>query len=419
MSSPGAVRTERVARARWGFFAVAFGMPTLKSAVGVDGGAMFQIIAVESLGLDPRAIGVAFSLGVLSVPLQLAAARLPLWRARVHLQIFFALLAVQCVVLAGLVAADVTGGGVAMIALGVTVVAEISLSVLYAPSWQPLLRFALGSKDRQSVNSRVRAVGNATVVVAVLLVGTVNDAMRAALLVLVGAAAVALIATARGLPVPERPVVADVGQAAPPAKPRPLPPGMRPIYLTQALVGLAATWPLFLVYLREVLWPSANLGALGAVQLGGALFAAATWRTTTADPATRALWASGVVVAATVAMVAIRAPVTGPVESIVCVAAFAAASAAVTTVLLALTERAHQTIDNDTSVRALTVLDVVESTSLQVGLLAGGFLVAASADRTDWTVDPYLLYLMAGAVAVVAALATLRRAAAAGVTRRL
>jgi hypothetical protein len=395
-------------------------MPMLGSAAGIDGGAIFQIVAVESLGLDPRAIGVAFSLGVLSVPFQLAAARLPLWRARLHLQLFFALLAVQCWVLAALVAGDVAGGGVATVALGVTVVAEISLSVLYAPSWQPLLRFALSSAQRQSVNSRARAVGGAIVAVTVLLFGTVGDTPRAVLLVVVGAVAAVLMATVRTVPVPERPMtITDSGLAVPSAKPGALPAGMTPIYLALALVGLTATWPLFLIYLREVLWPSANLGALGAVQLTGALVAAATWRTTDADPALRGLRASGVVVAATVAIAAISAPVTGPVEAIVCVAAFAAGAAATTTVLLALMERAHQTIDNDTSVRALTVLDVVASTSMQVGLLAGGFLVAASEDRTDWLLDPYLLYLMAGGLAVVAALGTMRRTAPADVAGRL
>ncbi len=46
-------------RSRWRFFAVALGMPTLSSAVGIDGGAIFQIIAavVEPRRSTTRAIG--------------------------------------------------------------------------------------------------------------------------------------------------------------------------------------------------------------------------------------------------------------------------------------------------------------------------------------------------------------------------
>lgn len=47
------------------------------------------------------------------------------------------------------------------------------------------------------------------------------------------------------------------------------------------------------------------------------------------------------------------------------------------------------------------MFDVVESTSFQVGLAAAGLLVAASVD-SDWIVDPYRLYLLAGSVAVAA-----------------
>jgi hypothetical protein len=68
------------------FVAVAVAMPALKSATGIDGGAIFQILAAEDLGLDSRAIGIAFAMGVLSLPVQLIAARLPLSRARQHLQ---------------------------------------------------------------------------------------------------------------------------------------------------------------------------------------------------------------------------------------------------------------------------------------------------------------------------------------------
>ena len=48
---------------------------------------------------------------------------------------------------------------------------------------------------------------------------------------------------------------------------------MHLIFLVIALVGFGA-WPLFLVYIHEVFWPSANLGVVGALQLAGSLIAA-------------------------------------------------------------------------------------------------------------------------------------------------
>ncbi len=84
--------------------------PVLGSALGIDGGAIFQIFATEDLGLSPTAIGIAFGLGVLSVPVQIWAARMPLWRARRNLQTFLVIAAVQAWILAVLVATGTTGG---------------------------------------------------------------------------------------------------------------------------------------------------------------------------------------------------------------------------------------------------------------------------------------------------------------------
>lgn len=147
-SRPPVGRSEAV----WPFLAIAVAMPALKSVLGIDGGAIFQIIAAEELGLDATAIVTAFAMGVLSVPGQLLAARLPLWRARRHLQIFVVTVAVQCAVLAALVGIRAVDERLAVVALGVTVVAEICLSVLYAPAWQPLVRHTLDTKRRQAVN---------------------------------------------------------------------------------------------------------------------------------------------------------------------------------------------------------------------------------------------------------------------------
>jgi hypothetical protein len=72
---------------------------------------------------------------------------------------------------------------------------------------------------------------------------------------------------------------------------------------------------------------------------------------------------------------------------------------------LSLLEDVHRQVDDETSVKALTILDVIESTSLQVGLLIGGFLVSASAGRAEWLLDPYRLYLLTATIFMSLALA--------------
>ncbi|MGK5532100.1 hypothetical protein [Streptomyces sp. URMC 129] len=380
-------------------------MPTLGSALGLDGGAIFQIAAVEDLSLDPGIIGLAFALGVLSVPVQVLAARLPLWRAGRNLRLFLLIAALECAVLALLVGLDVVGGGFALIALGVTVAAEINLSVLYAPSWQPLLNYGLASQGRQRVNSWGRAAGGLIVASAVVLFGSAGPVLRTAMFAVVGAVALLLAVAARGIPAPDRPVERDLGASFLEDRPK-LSPTMRRIYLILGVAGLATAWPLFLVYADKVLWPGANLGVLGAVQLGGSLLAAASWRSSDTNLG-RYGWQAGLVLlAATVALAVVRAPVEGTAEQVVTVVALAVASAANLTILLAMLERAHGDIDEATSVRALTLLDVVASTSLQVGLFIGGLLVSASIDRADWPLDPYRIWLVAGTAAVAMGLAS-------------
>src|SRR5215213_2800753 len=92
-------------RATRQFLPIILLMPTLKSAIGIDGGAVFQLLAIEDLRLSPTQIGVAFGLGVLSLPVQVWAARIPLSRARRNLRIFLILSAAQAWLLAALVAA--------------------------------------------------------------------------------------------------------------------------------------------------------------------------------------------------------------------------------------------------------------------------------------------------------------------------
>ncbi|MGC5033532.1 hypothetical protein [Micromonospora sp. DT229] len=229
-----------------------------------------------------------------------------------------------------LVGLDVVGGGFALIALAVTVTAEINLSVLYVPSWQPLLNYGLVSQERQRVNSWGRAAGGLIVAGAVLLYGSGGPVLRTAMFAVIGAVALLLAVAARGIPAPNRPAERS---------------------------------------------SHTNLG--------------------------RYAWQAGpVLLTATVALAVVRAPVDGTAEQMITIAALAVASAANLTILLAMLERAHRDVDETTSVRALTLLDVVASTSLQVGHFVGGLLVSFSIDRADWPLDPYRIWLVADTAAV-------------------
>ena len=106
-------------------------------SIGVDGHPIFQILAVESLGLGPRAIGIALGLGTLSIPVQIWAARIPLSRARHNVRLFLWTMGLMALGTAALVAVAEPGSWVAGLALVVAIAAEISVSVLMATAWQP------------------------------------------------------------------------------------------------------------------------------------------------------------------------------------------------------------------------------------------------------------------------------------------
>ena len=80
-------------------------------SLGIDGGPIFQILAVENLGLSAAAIGLAFGFGVVSLPIQLYASRFPIERAWRNVQISLVLAALQAWVLAVLVGIGATGVG--------------------------------------------------------------------------------------------------------------------------------------------------------------------------------------------------------------------------------------------------------------------------------------------------------------------
>jgi hypothetical protein len=156
-----------------------------------------------------------------------------------------------------------------------------------------------------------------------------------------------------------------------------------------------------------VFWPSANLGVVGALQLAGSLIAALAWRPTGAGVMRRARVAAAALVAAGAALAVIRVPVEHRAAELATLAITLVAAAALTTVRLALLELAHRSVDERSSVRAFTLLDVVASTSLQMGLLAGGLLVTASSSVSEWMVDPYRIYVVVCTALAFVAIGTL------------
>lgn len=394
------------------FMLAALALPTLKSALGVDGGAMFQILAVEDLGASPVAIGTALGLGVLSVPVQLWAARMSIRVSRRNLLAFFGTMAVAAVLLATLAllaGTETSRTVVAVVGLGVTVVAEIAVSVLFATSWQPLLSSTLTSNQRQNINSRGRAAGSAVLVLVLVLFGSGGTAVRVAILVGVAVVACAMMLVLRDVPVPmpgdetRDNVAVTVHAAADVEAARSVPRAVVPLLV---LVGFAAAsaWPLFPVYAARVYWPSADLGIIGAVQTGASIAVAAFWRPTTGDLLVRARVAAAALVSVCILFVALPATTGSGVVEVVTLVAYGLAVAYRDVVLLAQLELVHRVVNPRTSVRTLTILDVVESTSMQAGLFVGGLVITWSATVDLGPTDPYQLYTLGIAVGVATSL---------------
>jgi hypothetical protein len=165
--------------------------------------------------------------------------------------------------------------------------------------------------------------------------------------------------------------------------------------------------PLFLIYVRKVLWPTANLGIVGAVQLTGSLFASFLWRASERPPTRRARISVTVLAASALALASLRAPVTGSASEAGMLALTAVTGAALTTTRLSIIELVHRAVVETIAVRAFTLLDVIASSSLQAGLAIAGLAVSASASRPNWPVDPYRIALIT--TAAVATAVTLTR----------
>lgn len=386
---------ERMSR----FVPAALSKPALAAALGIDGGAIFQILAVENLGLSPAAIGIAFGIGLVSLPLQLWAARMPLRFARRNVQIFFVVAAIQCVVLAWLVAIGATGG-ITATALVVTVTAEIGISVLFVTAWQPLLSTRVLSRDRQRINAAWTALGKGLLAGLLIVFSAAETVGRSLLLFALALVAIG-VAVNFG-----RVIVTDPDNPTPrtsPANTRPprVTPAMRWILGSFAALNLGAL-PLWLVYLSEVMWPTVNLGAIGAIQTIAVVAALLAWRTTQGQLGRRAMVGALLVLAGSIALFWVGKVAENTSERISVVVVTVVMTFGMMYSSLALLEMAHRLVESQQGVvRMFTILDVIDSSSLQLGLFGGGVLVTLSIQTQTWT--PYVAFVVVMSVLAVAA----------------
>jgi hypothetical protein len=227
-------------------------------------------------------------------------------------------------------------------------------------------------------------------------------------LILIGIAAVAAAAGLRRVPGPR--VDGDARREEDGSIPgdRPRPDSHRLLFVVLGLVNFGAM-PLWLVYLDAVLWRDGSLGVVAAVQIAAVMVAMLAWRPTERDVTGRALAAAVITLAGTGLVAAVPGPDPDLTGQALLLIATALTAIGATTANLALLEIAHRSVDNRTAVRTFTLLDVVESTSLQAGLAVAGFLIAASTSTGSWPIDPYQLLVIGAALTTLVASLQLRR----------
>jgi hypothetical protein len=395
------------------FLPVILTVPLMATAVGIDGSSMFQILATQNLQLSPRVIGIAFGLGVVSIPFQLLAARIPLWQARRNLRLFLVVMAALTVALAALVFAEVTGTP-AYVALLITVLAEIAVSVLYATSLQPLLAYGLGTEQRQQLGRVVRPIGSVLITAVVIGFGAAGASLRGVILMVIAAVGVGAAGSLRHIAAPPPPTPIETEHEVPPTDERAdaassgaasTDLAIRRLYLCFSCLGLGSV-PLFIVYVHDVLWPEANLGLIAALQLIASLAASIASRPTVEGLRRRARLAAAGLVACAALLLTVATPVQSVLGKTIVLTVTGGTAFGLTAARIALLELVHQHVDDFNSVRAFTVLDVIASSSVQLGLLVGGFLVAAST-ASSWPIDPYRLFVLTSVAATAAAVARL------------
>lgn len=393
---------------RRGFISITVLLPLLGGAVGVNGAPVFQILAIENLGLDARQVGLAVGLGAISIPFQILAGRIPLTAAKRNLRLHILALAAMCLAFAWLVTEPGSTAFVVAAAIVIAVLAELSVSVLFATSFQPLLSTTVGPRFRQQLNAQWRAAASIVTIGLVALVGVLGRDGRIAVLAVLAAVGLALVPAARSLPSPpsgvDEPSLADDQNQK----------HSKSLTMTFVAIGVSVVpaWPLFVTYAASGYWPEANLGIVGAAIMIGPLVAGALWRASTTRLLRRARSGAIAMTIGAVALIVIPRPVSGAALGATVLLILAMATAAGTVVRMALLEYVHQASTSASSVASLTTLDVVASTSMQVGFLLAGQLIASSATST-WPADPFQLSLLVGGGLLLVALGRLDRAVAA------
>ncbi len=382
---------------QFSYFAFVVLLPLLGASLAVNGGAVFQIIAIEELGLTSRQVGLAVGLGAISIPFQIWATRIPLRLAHRNLRIFVFTMSAMCLVMAWLITGPGSTTFVVTSVMVIAVLAELAVSVLFATSFQPLLSTTVDPRFRQRLNAQGRAAGGLLAIGFVIVVGWTSTSGRIG--ILIGLAVVGAMLT---------PAISRLRQPAPgrelASSPRDRPvedTGLRWIF---AAIGISVipAWPFFVTYAADAFWPSAHLGLIGAALVLGGLGAAALWRPTVDGLLGRARFGAIALLCCALALVPLKTPLTGAASEIAAFGVLIAAAAAGTVVRMSLLEMAHARANAFTSVAVLTRLDVIASTCMQLGFLVAGFLIELSVDST-WVADPFQLSLIGAGALLVAA----------------
>jgi hypothetical protein len=419
---------------KWRLLLLGVTSPLIGVSIGVDGGDIFQMLAVETLALDPRAVGTALLFGALSIPIQIWAARIPLERARHNIRIFILAMGAMALISSILVLTATPGSGIAGTVLIIAVVAEIAVSVLFATAHQPIISYTLTVDQRQFINGPARAVAGLVILLSAVVFGQLPDTGRAVFLAALSVAALAVGWSLRILPPPPATgsdtesgpadtdtgtsetgsEIVDAGRATDPTpgQQNDASTGTGDGSLTNVFLALPAaafaSWPLLISYAAVTLLPEGNLGLLAGAMMLGSVVASALWR----DPGHRLIpiirAAAAVVAICSIIIVALDGPDRRPAV-ITLFVAITVGAAARTTLRAGIMELAHRRIDTTNSVRVMTMIDVVGSTSFQVGAFVAGFLIAASRNPANTldlntgvgSLDLYELWLLATAVILV------------------
>lgn len=395
-------------RERRGYFAIVAMLPLLGGPLGVNGGPVFQILAIENLGLDARQVGLAVGLGAISIPFQVQAARLPLRAAHRNLRLFIWSMAAMCLAMAWLMLGPMPTTAVVVAVIAIAVLAELAVSVLFATSFQPLLSTTVDPGFRQRLNAQGRAAGGLLAIGFVGLVSALGVGGRIVVLVALAALGAALARVVSSVRRPPHEPTDDRAGAEGPA------PGANDVHegLTWVYVALGVSvvpaWPFVVTYASDVYWPAANLGAVGAALAAGGLAASAFWRPTDHGLLARARVGGVVVLVCAVALVVLDPTRSGWWYGAAVLATIATAAGAGAVVRMSLLEQAHLRSTDTSTVAVLTRFDVIASTSMQLGFLAGGYLIDLSTE-SSWLADPFQLSLIVGSALLVLALSRIDR----------